>query len=131
MKRWDILLIIALLLVGGLLFALSRLGGFFEVQGGGSVVAEIYVDGALYQTERLTEPAREVTITTEWGVNVLEVGSGGVKMLSADCKSQACVHTARQYASGGVIACLPHKVLIKVSSDIHDKSSGEVDAIAG
>ena len=58
---------------------------------------------------------------------MLEVDADGAKMVSADCVSQTCVHTPKQTGPGGLIACLPHRVLVKLSGDFDGEG---VDAIA-
>jgi hypothetical protein len=125
MKKTDIFIIFILLAVGVAAVGLNALK-----KNSGEAKVEIYVDGELYDTIIPTGEERLVDIRTQYGYNRLMVYPDGVKMIEADCPSQTCVHTSKRSLSGGisggVIACLPHKVLVKVTGG----DEGEVDAIA-
>ena len=119
MKKYDFYIIILILILGGLFY------GIYGVNGSGSC-AEIYVDGQLYKTVNLADDTKVIDIESFGGHNVLEVKSDGVKMISADCPGKVCVHTPKQNISGSIIACLPNRVLVKLTSGINS----EVDVIA-
>jgi len=121
MKKYDFYII-------GLVLAVSLAFYTFGMRGGGGrgMTAEIYVDGMLYKSAALSEDEQTIEINSESGQNVLMVYADGIKMISADCPTQTCVHTPKQSISGGVIACLPNKVIVRLSGE-HDS---EVDVIA-
>ncbi|MDR2931659.1 MAG: NusG domain II-containing protein [Oscillospiraceae bacterium] len=48
-------------------------------------------------------------------------------MTDADCPSLDCVHAPAISSPGQVIACLPHRVLVRLTGG----EEGEVDAVAG
>ena len=123
MKSFDIILIGALCLLGAIAFLLSDV---FAGDVSGHARVEIYVNGNLEQTVSPAVEPQEIVIETEKGTNTLLVDAQGAKMIAADCHSQDCVHTAKQTTAGGVIACLPHRVLVKLTGDFE----GGVDAIA-
>ncbi|MDR1540620.1 MAG: NusG domain II-containing protein [Clostridiales bacterium] len=122
----DAIIIAALLFLSLAAFAgIQILGG----AGGGKdepARVFVYVDGELRETVVLNSQVQEIEIRTPYGVNTLIAYPDGVKMKSADCASQTCVHTPKRIYSGGVIACLPHKLLIRLEG----RFDGGVDAIA-
>jgi hypothetical protein len=120
MKKADYVVVAAMLVVCAIGFLARCLSGRAASK------ADIYVDGKLYRTVVLSEMEQTVEIVTPYGSNTLSASKDGIKMTAADCPSQTCVHTPKQTASGGVIACLPHRTLIKLA----DMPEGEVDAIA-
>jgi hypothetical protein len=124
MKKLDIVIIAALLVVGALALVtrVGRGGG-----DGGAPRALIYVGGELYDTVYLADAPGQIKIQTADGYNILSVDADGVRMTEADCASQTCVHTAKRTFAGGVIACLPHRVLVRLAGDF----GGGVDAVAG
>ena len=124
MKKADVFLIIGLFLVGMIAFAWNAASSSRDLS---APKVEIYVNGTIFQRPILpTNEVHRVEIETQYGTNVLLVSLDGVEMIAADCESQDCVHTPKQTVSGGTIACLPHRVLVKLSGNF----SSEVDAIA-
>ena len=83
--------------------------------------ALVYSDGKLVRTIDLKEDG-EYTIQNgeEW--NVLTVEDGKIRVSSASCRKQECVH---QGASdhGAPIVCLPNHLVIKF------ENTGELDAV--
>ena len=83
--------------------------------------ALVYSDGQLVRTIDLTEDG-EYTIENgeEW--NVLTVENGKIRVSSASCKNQDCVH---QGASdhGAPIVCLPNRLTIVF------EDAGDLDAV--
>lgn len=88
--------------------------------------AEIYMEGELRQTVALAEGQRELRLETAAGYNLLQVGPEGIRMLEADCPNQDCVRAGAQNRPGGVLACLPHQLLIRLSG----QGEGAFDAVA-
>lgn len=82
--------------------------------GGGQVV--VTVDGEPYGTYSLFLP-REVTIAPEDGAwyNILQIANGQAEIIESDCHNQICVLTPPLTGDTvGVIACLPHGVVVEV-----------------
>ena len=111
MKKFDVIIILIACLICIAAFKVSTLIGKDEAH---PVRVEIYALGELYKTVYLTDVAQQIDIQTPHGHNILIVYPYGVKMLAADCPSQVCVHTPMQFSPGDTIACLPHKVLVKI-----------------
>ena len=61
------------------------------------------------------------TITTSEGTNVVEVRDGRVRVAEAYCPNQDCVRQGWIDTPGEQIVCLPHKLVVEVSSQ--DSSS--------
>ena len=53
-------------------------------------------------------------VTTTRGYNRIVVTDGGVRVSEADCASQTCVHSGIRRLPGDVIACLPHRLIIRI-----------------
>lgn len=113
-KYW--ILLFALLLVLSALAAAMLWGG----RGG---TAEVISEGEEVCTLDLS---RDQTLTVESsnGVNVLVVEDGAVRVESATCPDQTCVHQGAR--SGGVpIVCLPNRLVVRFSGDAAvDASTG-------
>jgi hypothetical protein len=118
MKRNDIILIVALLILGmaGFFFYLMR------VQQPGSVVI-ITVDSKEYGRYDLKKD-QMIPIND---MNTVEIKDGKVRMIEADCPDKICVnHRVVEY-NGESIVCLPNKVLVEVKSE----ENSSLDAVTG
>lgn len=76
--------------------------------------AVVEVNGERVAVLPLSED-REVTLN-ETGFNRVRVSDGAVFMEEAGCPDQICVKTGRVDQVGGVIACLPHRLIVYVES---------------
>lgn len=76
--------------------------------------AVVEVDGEVVEVLPLDEE-RELVVK-EAGYNRVRVSDGAVFMEEADCPDQVCVRTGRVDQPGGVIACLPHRLIVYVES---------------
>lgn len=110
--KWGDLILLAVLIVAVALTVWAAL----REEGG---TAEIYIDGRLAYSLSLD---RDAVVELD-GVNMtVRVKDGKISVLSSDCPEQLCVHSAPIGSTGGMIVCLPNKVVIKVTGK-------EVDAI--
>jgi hypothetical protein len=87
--------------------------------------AEIYLDGTLVQSVALAKQ-QEIRLESASGYNVLQVGPQGIRMLEADCRNQDCLRSGLQTRPSGLIACLPHRLLVRLSGP----KDGDFDAVA-
>jgi hypothetical protein len=124
MKRLDMVIIAAALAAAAIFFAAASVAKGPDT--GGRLYAEIYIDGELARSEPLDEDG-EFMIETGAGYNLVVVEGGSVRVEDADCASKACVHSGRHGMRGSMIACLPHRLVIKVAGG---EADGDVDAIA-
>ena len=110
-RRADIFLLAALLL-------LTVIGTVLFLRGNGStgsdIYAVIYVDGEKLASLPLSEDT-DYQVKTGRGSNLVCVRDRRVFVESADCPDKVCVHTpALTGETNGVIACLPHRVIIRL-----------------
>lgn len=106
-KRNTVLLAAGILLAAlGVLFVQQI---FMKKEGGTAIVQidgrEIYRLNLQEETEILLE---------EDGYNKIVVKDGAVAVTEADCPDQVCVRTGGISATGEVIACLPHELIITI-----------------
>lgn len=78
-----------------------------------SVVVE--ADGSIVYAVPLSDD-QTIPVQTEYGENIVRIENGKVFVESADCPRQICVHTAPIRDIGQTIVCLPHRVVISVTS---------------
>ena len=93
-----------------------------------STVVGIYKDGSLVEKIDLNSVTgeREITLSGNYGDNVILVSNGRIKMKSADCPDKLCVEHGELKVSSSPIVCLPNKVVIKF-----ENSTDGVDARTG
>ncbi len=107
-RKADIALFFALLLVGAALFLLSLRG---SVTGAAAIVK---VNGKVYGRYSLAQD-RTITIKQDGHTNVLRIRDGEAKMISASCKNQICVHHAAISRGNQSIVCLPNRVSVEIT----------------
>ena len=95
-----------------------------------SRVVGIYKDGSLVEKIDLNSVTgeREITLSGNYGDNVILVSNGHIEMKSADCPDKLCVEHGELKVSSSPIVCLPSKVVIKFenSTDGADAKTGAV-----
>lgn len=120
------------ILAGGLLLAVLACAGFLLWQRAHAqvgVTAEIYQNGELVETIRLDQVTEAYTILVEGedgAENLVEAAPGRIRMKSANCPDQVCVHQGWISDSTVPIVCLPHQVIIEVTG-----GDSYADAAAG
>lgn len=121
--RMDIFLLAGLLVLGLLL------AGFVYLphEENGSIV-EVRVKGKVTATYPLSSNI-EKTITTEDGdSNTFCIKDHKVTMTAASCPDQICVRTKGISKTGESIVCLPHQIVLAITSA---QTSPELDGISG
>lgn len=109
MKKGDFLIIgLALLLV-----ASSFLIGFLPKNEGDAVI--VTVAGDKVAILNLNDDF-EQEIVTEYGKNTLVIKDGYADIISADCHGNDCVHQKKISKNGEMIVCLPHKMVVEITS---------------
>ena len=103
---------------------------FFSNVSSPSRVVGIYKDGSLVEKIDLNSVTgeREITLSGNYGDNVILVSNGHIEMKSADCPDKLCVEHGELKVSSSPIVCLPNKVVIKFenSTDGADAKTGAV-----
>ena len=123
LKKGDLIIIAVLLAVSLIGIAAFAWQGSSGTQG---LSAEIYQDGRLHKIAVLADDEQELRFTSAAGYNVLQIGPQGVRMLESDCSNQDCVRTGWQSRQGSIIACLPHRLLVRLSGE----TEAEFDAVS-
>ena len=87
--------------------------------------ADVYVDGKLVYTVDLSrvDAPYEYELVTPYGVNVLYVQKGEIRIKSADCADELCVRQGVATA-GKPVVCLPHRLVVRL------RKTGEADEVA-
>ncbi len=122
-KKADILLFIAILVIGGLISWWS-LGGNLD---GDKVL--ITADGKTFGIYSLYDD-RQVDVTIDGHTNYITIKDGHVAMSYSTCKNQVCTHTGAISRIRDTIVCLPNKVVVEIISE-NPKQGGDVDVISG
>ena len=108
MKKFDIIIIIAILAVGlGLYFS-----GVFTPDDEGKY-AGVITDDTEYARLPLDEDT-QIRVETEYGYNDIVIEDGYADCVDADCRDGVCVDHKPVNMKGETIVCLPHKVIIKI-----------------
>ena len=100
---WDMALAAALAL-----FFLSRAAGSTE----GDLVCTVSQNGRIL--EEITLTAGSPDQEKRYGDYVVEINHGHIRIKSAPCVGQDCVHTGHISRSGQSIVCLPARVVIEL-----------------
>ena len=89
----------------------------------GGRTAVIYQDGREIGRVDLSRVTESYTIPLEGNVILVEPGS--IRMQSADCPDQICVHQGALHDAGRIV-CLPNRVLIEMqhTKDAPDAKAG-------
>lgn len=110
-KKGDIILLVVVVLLVALTI-------YFALKTDASE-ADVYVEGNLVYKLDLDN---DVTVDVLDGKVQIKIQNGKAFVAKSDCKNQLCVHAQPIGKEGGVIVCLPNKVVVKVVAK-------EVDAI--
>ncbi len=116
----DILLVMALLVLGGGVWLCMRLSR----REGGYVTVE--VDGNVVMTRPL-DTDFEGVIGEGGHSNTLVICGGWAWVSEASCPDKVCVDRGRVRYDGETIVCLPNKLVVTVSGG----ESRDVDAVSG
>ena len=77
---------------------------------------QVVVDNKVYEDIVVKDDnyKKTIKIETEEGYNYIYIHDGGVEITQADCYDEVCVKTGFIDRKGQIIACLPHKVHVKI-----------------
>ena len=110
-----------------LLVILFICAGFFiqkRYLGKSGVSAVIEQDGEVVTELDLSKDTEIVLNDGNGGSNTITVQNGQISVTEANCPDLVCVRTGTISQTGEVIACLPHKLIITISSDQTDSLDG-------
>lgn len=110
MKKWDIVIIIFLIILSILPIALI----FNKVEDSGEKEVLISVDGREYSRFLLSDEEREILIENGGRVNVIHIRGESVLMKNTDCPDRLCTKKGEIRKIGESIVCLPNKIFIEI-----------------
>lgn len=85
------------------------------------LLAEVYFDGKLVESVNLSEKEEKKIVTGENSSVMIIAEDGKIYFQKSSCPDGVCVESGELYKNGDFAACLPEKVVIKVSG-VKDKS---------
>ena len=106
-KRGDLWIIIAVLLVSGFIYVPLLLRGSGKI-------AEILVDGTVTDRIDLQQVTEEYIMKIQ-GSEIL-VGPGRIGYLHSDCPNGDCVRFGMLSRAGSTAACIPNHTMIRILS---------------
>ena len=125
-RLWIIVFSFVALLCLGIWLFISNISSPSRVVG-------IYKDSSLVEKIDLNSVTseREITLSGEYGDNVILVSNGHIMMKSADCPDKLCVEHGELKSSSSPIVCLPNKVVIKFENSTYgaDAKTGAIKCI--
>lgn len=119
MKRGDIV-IITVILVG----LLVLIGITSIYQNKEASLVEVRIDGEVVDQFDISIN-RIQRYETEFGVNVVSIEDGVVKVIESDCLDHICVDTKAATKAGNSIVCVPNRFSVEIIG-----GDGDVDAIS-
>ena len=119
MKKRDIILILVLFFLAGVSYFLIAISSHTGNRVIVTVDKKVVIDEPLSENQELTVPLTN-------GENTIVIKDGQVTMKEADCPDQICVRHKAISKSGESIVCLPHKVVVEISSE----EEQDVDIVA-
>lgn len=110
------LLLVILIMIGFLIqkFFFGKSGTRAIIEQNGETIAEL----------DLSKNTELVLNDGNGGSNTITVNNGQISVTDANCPDLVCVRTGAISQTGEVIACLPHKLIITISSVQTDSLDG-------
>ena len=118
MKKGD--KIVGIILLITVIISLSATLIYKKVSKGTEHIAFIKSDGKVIKTIDLNKviEQQEFTVKTDNGhYNTILVTRDGIKVKDADCLHKECVKSGSISSPGGIIVCLPNKLMISIEGE--------------
>ena len=126
--RMDLLLILGMVLIACLFLVIRHVSRESAVKNekSSSLTVTAEVDGKEWGSWSLDKD-RVIEIDTDYGHNELTIKDGAAYMTDADCPDKYCIQMGKATHTGDSIVCLPHKLVIEITSSASDASSSDLD----
>ena len=105
-KYWIMAMAVVLVLCLGLSI-------YFMLPGEAASHVQVYADNQLMHTLPLDKDT-QITVTTQYGTNVITIKNGKVAVTEASCPDHYCMERGYQN-SGADIVCLPNRLVLKLT----------------
>lgn len=111
-KMWIIIFAALFFVCLGLFFVL-------RLTGQSGTVANIYIDGELYEKIDLdaVAVAYDMEIETRFGYNKIHIEHGGISVTDSDCRDHICIQQGVIDNEAVPIVCMPHRLVIEIEGD--------------
>lgn len=104
-----------IMVIAVVLFLCLGLSIYFMLPGEVASHVQVYADNQLMHTLPLDKDT-QITVTTQYGTNVITVKNGKVAVTEASCPDHYCMERGYQN-SGTDIVCLPNRLVLKFTSE--------------
>lgn len=113
MRRLDIIVVIAILILSGGFYLINDLINNEKYDYN---FAKITVDGKIYKTIELNDDNyyEKIVIQKKAYKNVIEIKGKTVRMLESNCRDKVCIKMGMIDEPGEIIVCLPNKIVIEI-----------------
>lgn len=112
MKKKDIIIIAAALLIAGALYLVAQISTGNEMS---AVV--VTVDGEeVLRKPLLVNDSYEIR-QDDGSVNIITVENGAVYMSEANCRDGLCIRQGRMKNAAKTIVCLPHNLIVRLTGE--------------
>ena len=98
----------------------------------GDLIAEVYQNGILIRSIRLSSETADFSLTVEGengAYNVIEVRSGSIAVTSASCPDHLCVHQGFRSDTLLPITCLPNHLVIRIRPADKNETSDALNLV--
>ena len=118
-KKWDIIIIVVLMIISFLpeVILVMILGKGYD-----NTYAEVTIAGELYKNIPLSEHKGEETIEikTKTGVNIIKVSDDKISIVEADCPDKVCMKPGFIHKPGESLVCLPNRLMIQIKGNTEE-----------
>ena len=118
--KWDVIITAGIIIAGAVIAAIVLISG----HKGSTVI--VSVDGEIIKTFSLDGEISYEIAGADGGKNYLRISGGQAWLEDADCPDKLCVNMGKISRNGQSIVCLPHKVVVEVSSE---ENEDDVDIV--
>ena len=112
-KNDKILIVLIVIISIGSLFYIKKMAlnhnqKYISIQVNGKEIQRVMFD-------KKTE-GNIIPVKTQFGYNLIKIGQDSVWIAEADCPDQICVKQGLINEVGGIIICLPHRLVVEIKS---------------
>lgn len=115
-----------LIAIAAFIFLIGIIGSLFALLAPKENTVRVISDGkVLYTFDLNIAQDQTFTVPFHGSSNTVEIKDGKIRVKSAQCPDQTCVHSGWLHSSAMPIVCLPNRLVIEFTA-----GSDEIDAMA-